>query len=108
MRPAHEAVADEADVQGFHARHHLERKRIKAPMTPMAADDQNTNSATPSFFIGGHLRHAVNRSLIVPSQPCASRTAIIEREDVVPGLRLHHDVVGEHAAVPADVLGRLA
>ena len=28
------------------------------------------------------------------------------RQDVVPGLRLHHDVVGEHAAVPADVLER--
>src|SRR4051794_20835691 len=25
-------------------------------------------------------------------------------EDVVPGFGLHHDVVGEHAAVPADVL----
>src|SRR3954464_10417610 len=25
-------------------------------------------------------------------------------EDVVPGFGFHHDVVGEHAAVPADVL----
>src|SRR5262245_7411457 len=33
------------------------------------------------------------------------------REDAVPGLRLHHGRVGEHAAVPADVLeflGRVA
>ena len=29
------------------------------------------------------------------------------REDVVPRLRLHHDFVGEHAAVPADVAERL-
>jgi len=25
-------------------------------------------------------------------------------EDIVPGLLLHHDIVGEHTAVPAHVL----
>ena len=45
--------------------------------------------------------------LVHSLQPWASRTSIMAREDVVPGLLLLHHRVGEHAAVPADVPDRL-
>src|SRR5437879_1742503 len=80
------------------------------PTTPMfrgffAAIPRSSCKVRPGAPVGCDGVRCVSGALRGPSDLPAVRVPDGDHrgEDVVPGLRLHHDLVGEHAAVPADV-----